>query len=539
VDPGRAGLARPVRIPRRARRRHPTGQDLVIYDASVLDHPTELHADLCVVGSGAGGSMVAMVAAEAGLSVVLLEAGAFVRPESMTQREEAMVPQLLWDHGGRTTADRAVAIHQGRALGGSTVHNLNLCKRIPHSILAAWRRDRGLTHLPPERWDALYTEVERMLGVSLVPEARWNRHNRILRRGTEALGWEGGGLAHNRSDCIGSGFCELGCAYDAKNNAAKVLVPRAVRAGATVLTRAQAIHILHEGGRALGVSAAALHHRTREPVGSITVHADRVCVSASATGTAALLIRSEVPDRGGETGRGLRVHPALVAAGEMPDEVRAWEGIPQTYECTEHLRLEEPEGPGRRGSRVWIVPAFAHPVGTATMLPGMGAEHRRLMTLYPRLAVLTAMIHDRTKGRVEPSGDLGLEIEYWPDEEDRAELLHGLEASARLLFAAGARRVFIPTDPVIELTPSDSMASLRDLPLSPGAMGVTAVHPMASVPMGDDPEVAAVGSDGAHHHLDGLYVADGSLFPTSIGVPPQISIYAMGLHVGRTIRDDH
>ncbi len=515
----------------------------MIYDASLLDHPTEIRADLCVVGSGAGGAMVAMVAAEAGLEVVMLEAGAFVPPESMTQREEQMVPQLLWDHGGRTTKDRAVAIHQGRALGGSTVHNLNLCKRIPAGILAAWRRDRGLSHLPPERWEELYREVERLLSVSRVPEDQWNRHNLILKRGTEALGWEGGGLAHNRSGCIGSGFCEVGCAYDAKNNAAKVLLPRAVRAGATVLTRAHAVRVLHDGGRALGVEAVALDGRTREELGSITIRASRVCVSASATGTAALLTRSDVPDPGGETGRGLRVHPALVAAGEMPEEVRAWEGIPQTYECTEHLSLDhEPQGPPgqsdqspARGSRVWLVPAFAHPVGTATILPGLGADHRRLMTLYPRLAVLTAMIHDLTPGTVTPSGDRGLQIDYWPDEEDRAELLFGLEASVRLLFAAGARRVFVPSDPVIELSPSDSLSVVRNLELHRGKMGVTAVHPMASVPMGDDPDVAAVGSDGAHHHLEGLYVADGSLFPTSIGVPPQLSIYAMGLHVGRVI----
>ncbi len=505
----------------------------MIYDASSLDHATELRADLCVVGSGAGGSMVAMVAAEAGLDVVLLEAGAFVTPESMTQREEQMVPRLLWDHGGRTTADRSVAIHQGRALGGSTMHNLNLCKRIPAGILAEWRRERGLSHLPAERWDALYAEVERLLSVSLVPEARWNEHNRVLRRGNEALGWEGGGLAHNRSGCRGSGFCELGCAYDAKNNAAKVLLPRAIRAGATVLTGAHAVRVHHAGGEVAGVSAASLHPVTREAVGRITVRARRVCLSASATGTAALLTRSEVPDPGAETGGGLRVHPALVAAGEMPNDVRAWEGIPQTYECTEHLSLDE--GERGRGTRTWIVPAFAHPVGTATILPGLGPDHRRLMTLYPRLAVLTAMIHDLTPGRVTPAGDLGLRIDYWPDAEDRAELLHGLEASVQLLFAAGARRVFVPTDPVTELSASDSTSSLRDLSFSPGSIGVTAVHPMSSVPMGDDPAVAAVGSDGAHHHVEGLFVADGSLFPTSIGVPPQLSIYAMGLHVGRAI----
>lgn len=503
----------------------------MIHDASTLETPLALRADLCVVGSGAGGAMVAMVAAEAGLDVAVLEAGGFVPPQAMTQREEQMVPRLLWDHGGRTTTDRAIAIHQGRALGGSTVHNLNLAKRIPEAILSAWRRDRGLAHLPAERWRALCDEVEALLEVSVVPEARWSRHNRILRDGARALGWRGGGLAHNRTGCLGSGFCELGCAYDAKNNAVKVLLPRAVRAGARILTRAQAVRVDHAGGVVRGVEAVALDARTREPRGRVVIRAPRVCVSASATGSAALLLRSEVPDPGGETGRGLRVHPALVAAAEMPEDVRAWEGIPQTYECTEHLSLTGRE-PAPPRSRIWIVPAFAHPVGTATMLPGLGGDHLRLMRLYPRLAVLTAMVHDRSAGIVRPSGDLGVTIDYWPDAADREELRAGLVAAAELLFAAGARRVFLPTDPVTELGPSDP---LRAPALEPGSMPVTAVHPMASIPMGDDPRVAAVGSDGAHHHLEGLFVADGSLFPTSIGVPPQISIYTMGLHVGRAI----
>jgi len=158
------------------------------------------------------------------------------------------------------------------------------------------------------------------------------------------------------------------------------------------------------------------------------------------------------------------------------------------------------------------------------------------MEAYPRMAVFTAMIHDHTAGRVRPDGDLGLEIEYAPNDEDRRELRFGLGELVRVLFAAGARRVFVPSDPVIELSPSDASSWLGRVDVSDG---LTAVHPMASVPMGDDPEVAAVGSDGQHHHVEGLWVADGSIFPTSIGIPPQISIYAMGLHVGRAIASRH
>lgn len=509
----------------------------MIYDAATLGSPRTLRADLCVIGSGAGGGIAAMAAAEAGLSVVILEAGNFVPPTAMTQREAEMLPELLVANGGQTTTDRGVRVHQGRAVGGSTVHNINLCKRIPGPVLAEWRRTRGLEFLPPERWEALYDEVEALLGVGPVAPEQVSRHNRILRDGCEALGWEGGPVAHNRTGCVGSGFCLVGCAFDAKNNVPKVILPRAIRAGVEVLAGCQAVRVTHAGGHVTGVRAVALDPRTRRPVGEVVVEASRVCLAGSATGTPALLIRSGVPDPGGETGNTLKLHPALVAAGRFAEPVRAWEGIPQSWECTELLDFDAAHGggPPPPRSRIWIVTAFAGPVGTATMMPGRGAAHAEQMAAYPHLAVLTGMLHDLTAGRVRPRGQLGWTIDYWPDEADRAELIEGLLGCARLLRAAGAEEVVIPTDPPVAYGPGQDLSAIGRLGLRRGHLDVTAVHPMASVPMGDDPKVAAVDSRGRHHHLGGLWIADGSLFCGSIGGPPQLSIYALGLHVGRAI----
>ena len=160
----------------------------MIFATSSLTLPLRLRADLCVVGSGPGGAMVAREAAEAGLKVIVLEAGAFLTPGDMSQREEEMFPQLFWEGGGRTTVDRSVKIHQGKGVGGSSLHNLNLCKRIPDVILSQWTEERELK-LQPKHWQALYDEVEALLEVSTVPASRRNRHNRLLEKGCQELGW--------------------------------------------------------------------------------------------------------------------------------------------------------------------------------------------------------------------------------------------------------------------------------------------------------------------------------------------------------------
>lgn len=505
----------------------------MIHDARTLPRGGKIKADLCVIGSGPGGATAATMAAEAGMKVVMIESGALITPAQMTQREDEMLPRLLWQSGARMTVDHGVRIHQGKGVGGSSLHNLNLCKRIDPALIEQWRIDRGMTGLGRAEWDSLYSEVEELLSVTAVPEPLWNQHNRLLQAGTEALGWRGGGLRHNRTGCLRSGFCELGCAFDAKNNALKVLVPRFVRAGGTILTHTHALKIDTSGGHVSRVRAAIVDDSTLERVGSIDIEAPRVCVSASATGTPALLIRSGIPDPGGETGRRLRLHPAVVVAGDFEAPVRAWEGIPQTYECTEHLDFS----PGSN-RRLWIVPAFGHPMGVATMLPGHGEAHAALMGRFAHMAVLVAMLHDLTAGKVDPNGDLDVSVDYRPIAEDRAELSRGVVESARVLFAAGAKRVIVPAWNVAIIDRASDVEKLAQIPVDPAHMALSAVHPMGSVPMGDDPKVAAIDALGRHHHMKGLYVADGSLFPTSIGVPPQLSIYALGLHVGRAIVRD-
>jgi choline dehydrogenase-like flavoprotein len=171
--------------------------------------------------------------------------------------------------------------------------------------------------------------------------------------------------------------------------------------------------------------------------------------------------------------------------------------------------------------RVWIVPGFAHPIGTASLLPGFGAEHMRTMRLYPRLALLIAMVHDRTRGRVSLDRRGRARLSYALEPDDQRALLLGMAACARILFAAGARTVLVPFATTLALDSPDQIARILEHGYRPLDPLLASSHPMGTIPLG-----ALVDEQGRYRYLRRLWIADGSLFPTSIGVPPQLTIYA-------------
>ncbi|HJN72588.1 MAG TPA: GMC family oxidoreductase [Myxococcota bacterium] len=480
-----------------------------------------MRADVVVVGSGAGGSACADRIAAAGLDVLVLEMGAAESPETFTQREEDMFPRLFQDAGARATLDGAIAVMQGKGLGGSTLHNLNLCKRVPEELLDRWAEDRGLPELP-ERLSRAYAAVEADLAVTEVLDTQLNRNNRLFRAGVESLGWENGRLKHNRQGCIGSGFCELGCAYDAKMNAARVLLPRAEDRGARLMTGVRVERILHRFGRARGVSATSAE-------GRVTVEARAVVLAASATGSPALLLASGLGDAHRQVGAHLHLHPGGTVGGSFGEPVDGWKGIPQGWECTELL------DPLQGGC--WLLPVFGHPVTTAALLPGIGAEHTRMMARYDHLAALTPMLHDHSSGRVLADRRGRPLIRYRLGPRDRSHMAVGLVAGARILLAAGAEKVVLPLAVPVEIrTP----AELERLELNVRRLDppLAAVHPMGTLRMGSDPRSSATDEFGRLHCARGVWVADGSLMPSSTGGPPQLSIYALGRMVGEAIAED-
>lgn len=477
-----------------------------VVDGRRLSGERRVRADVCVVGSGAGGAPVARLLAEAGARVVVVEDGEAFARERLTARPRDMTA-LLYRDGGQfsTLGTPPIMLPTGRALGGTTLVNSGTCFRAPQALQERWRDTLGLDDLAP-----YYERVEDAIGVARVPAELAGANARIARRGAEALGWSGRFLDRNARGCVGSGVCAFGCPVGAKQHAGETYMSAAHAAGATTYACACATRVLTERGRAVGVEA-----RTRGG-GRLTVTADTVVLAAGTLHTPLLLARSGVANP--HLGRHLTIHPATAAWAVMDEVVDMARGVPQSYGIDEFagegLMLEGIAGP---------------PDYLAMAVPFSGAAHRELMLDYRHVAQFGLMLRETSRGRVVTSALARRGrpvVRYDLNEADAATIGRGVERLAQLLFAAGARRVILPVAGVPELRDGD-LTPLRDHAVAPSDLKLMAFHPLGTARMARDARAGVVDPHGAVHGVQDLYVADGAAVPGPLGVNPQMTIFAL------------
>lgn len=493
--------------------------------------------DVVIVGSGAGGAVAATVLAEAGLDVVVLEAGPYMDRDSYPEEPLAALAALYRD-GGLTIAEGRPAIPTpvGRAVGGTTVINSGTCFRAPDDLLAAWRDEHGIewaTELDPD-----YAQGEEMLHVTPVDPETMGRNGQILREAADAMGVSHHPLARNAGRCSQCSSCPNGCRLDAKRAAHISYLPRAVAAGARVRAGVEVARVRFEGARAVGVdgrSGVAWHQNgapTADGVGGrgtghpYSLRARRaVIVAGGAFGTPELLLRSGFRSPSGSLGHNLRIHPACWVGARFADEVRGWDGVMQSY------AVDEWQDQGILLEATFTPLAFG-----AQWLPGTGAAHQERILNYDRIASTGVHLSDRSSGRVGLARDGSLKVSYDLTRDDARKLTFGIARAAELFHAAGATEVY----PQIAGIPTISREGVPELEASPPAaprLRLEAFHPMGTAGMDADPERGVVGIDGAVHGAEGLYVADGSLMPSSLGVNPMMTIIAMASRVSRQLAD--
>jgi len=501
----------------------------MIVDTAALRADFTLSADVCVVGSGAGGSVVAAELATAGKRVVLLEEGHYWTSEDFTQREEEMYPRLYRERGTKPTADYTVLVSQGRALGGSTLTSFCLCFRTPRQILAHWAERFGLEELTHESLFPYFERVESRIGVKEMGVDHLNANNAVLMRGAERLGLRGRFMRHNRTDCVGCGYCAIGCAYDRKDDALTTHLDAASKAGARIVPDARVERVMHANKSVLGVSGRLTRLKGLKRV-AFRVEAPNVVLAAGALESPMLWFQSSLPDPYRLVGSSLHLHPYAVVAGVFDETITAWRGVPQSYVVDEFLNLDKSIDGG-----FLAVAASAQPIATAASLPALGADHRRLMDDYARTAAIGFFLHDRSTGEVRRDARGQAMIEYRLNDEDKHDAMTAMRRSCEILFAAGAKSVVLPYNDLVALHQRAEIKVIDERGILANDPLFLSFHPQGTLPMGREPKRSVVDAFGAAHGIRGLYVADASVFPTSVAVPPQITVMALATRTAQHI----
>ncbi len=522
-----------------------------------LDSPIHLEADVVVVGSGAGGGVVAAALAGAGRSVVVLEAGPFVDEGTMPGDELDAFARLYLNHGLLATWDGSATLLAGSGVGGGTLVNWMTTIPAPASVREDWTREHGLDELRDEEaWGADVRDLEAELGVQATPHPA-PKDDDILRGGS-ALGWEVAPIRRNGPDCDDCGSCAFGCRRGTKQSAIRVHLAVANRAGARIVPRVRVTRVLLEQGRAVGVEGLALlpDPVTDEPIAdpsapggvrvrAVRVHARQVVVAAGALRTPAILEGSGLTHPA--IGRHLRIHPVPGVLTRMPHMVELWRGPMQGARCLEFVEST----PGRSGYAIESAPA--HPGLLALAVPWEGAvAHARIMADARHLGALIAVTRDGGTGRTRLTRAGRVRIDYGLDRDGVATLRHALISMARLARAAGAVDIMAAATRPAWFRSADAgdgdraferyLDRLTAFDFTPNRGTVFSAHQMGTARMGrsssdhaTDPAGRVRVGSSDDRVVDGLYVADSSLFPTALGVNPMLTVMALARRVARTV----
>ncbi len=495
----------------------------------VITENMTLECDAVVIGSGAGGGVVAGELAQAGKSVVVLEKGGYNSEADFTYQEVQAMPELYLKRGSLATRDLSMTILAGSTLGGGTVVNWNTSFRTPDDVLEEWARTSGLPDFTGAALQESFTAVEQRMQVN-TENSTHNVQNQLLFDGSVALGYHAGVIRRNAVGCEQRcGACCFGCRYECKQSTTKTYLQDAYDKGARIVVRCSVEKVLIENGKAVGVVAKALDIASGATF-MVTVRAKVVVLAAGTINSPAVLLRSGVENK--HIGRHLKLHPVSTVSGVYPEKVYPWKGVLQSAYNDEFAHLHD-----NYGYKLEVAPAHPGLIGLTT--PWYGARaYRESMLNAPHLATIIVLTRDKGEGTVTTDRDGEPVVDYTTSAYDRQHLLHGLRTSARVHLAAGARSVLsLHTKQNRVDRFADGTVSQRDLRdfdarierygMGPNRMMMFSAHQMGTCRMGAAAKNAVTDGNGEVYGVKGLFVCDGSVFPAASGVNPMLSI--MGL----------
>ena len=501
-----------------------------------IDADVELSADAVVIGSGAGGALVAAELAAGGSNVVILEMGEYLNEADFTASEAEMTPRLYLGRGLLATNDLGITVLAGSCLGGGTVVNWSDSLRTPPEVLNEWESDHGLEGVAGSDYQRGFDFAEQRMGVGTADSVP-NANNAALKIGCEALGYHWDYIPRNASGCEQRcGGCQYGCPLGRKQSALLTFLQDAHNSGARIIAGCRVERAVIRNGRAVGVEARMSRSGHR-----VLVRAAKVVVAAGGIESAALLLRSGLDNP--NIGRHLRLHPVAVMAGFYDHPIRAWEGSAQTIKTDQFAHLR-----GAHGFRIEMAPALPGTIAAGTAWES-GLQHKLQMLQSATAAVFFVLTRETGEGSVQVDRRGRAVINYWPNRVDSGFLVRGMQEISRIAFAGGAVAISTTHSSPLRLESDEGRPGAIGAPRLESFLvdierrGVIAnrlplysAHQMGSCRLGADRKTSVADPDGEVYGVKGLYIADASGFPTASGVNPMLSVMALAYRVAQRIK---
>jgi len=502
----------------------------------VIQEDIVRNVDVCVIGSGAAGAIIAEKLTAAGKSVVLLEKGGYYDGESMNQQENDMI-SLLWKNSGANfTSNLKIAIAQGSCLGGSTVINDAVCFRIPKIVIKQWN-DLGV-NITKEEWDHATDEVSARINVTKVTDEELNENAKKLQKACSTIQVNGEPITEHRvndrncgpswtdptlQSCVQCGFCHLGCHYDTKQSMLVTYIHDALQSNNdfTAYCDCDIKKIIHKDGIATGVEGSFIDNTGNEKY-RIRVNAKVVVISAGAIASSNILHKSGIANK--NIGQGLALHPAPFVMGHFNEKIYGNRGIPMSYTCHQFGVTNNVKRGGFLIESIFL-PIFQ----MALAIPSFGLDHARLMAEFNNYALAGIMTRDDSVGRIIKTFGDNPKVEYELTNDTINDMVRGMAILARMWFEIGADYVIGSHSDVTEIRSVQEIPKLeKAIRDDPDGLRVGSAHPQGGNMMGDDPEKSVVDSNCKVFGFKNLYCSDASVFPTSLGVNPQLTVMALG-----------
>lgn len=500
-----------------------------VHNASLLEDNLQLEADVVIVGSGAGGATSAELLSAAGVRVLIVEEGPLRTSSDFKMQEPDAYTQLYQEGMGRMSKDGAITIMQGRAVGGTTLINWTSSFRTPPQTLKHWAREHAVSGLDQTTLQPWFERMEQRLGVSpwLVPA---NPNNEVIKRGCTALGLDWAVIPRNVRGCANLGYCGMGCPINAKQSMLVTSIPASLNKGSKLLYLARAERLQISQERVQHLECHALDAHGVERTGrKITIRAKHYILAGGGINTPAILLRSKAPDPYRLCGKRTFLHTTNFSAAQFAEPINPFYGAPQSIYSDHYQWRGGSSGP--MGYKLEVPPL--HPAFAATILGSYGEVNAQRMAQLPHTQMMIALMRDgfhphSASGTVELRSDGSPVLDYSMTPYTWEGIRRAYHSMAEIQFAAGAQRVLpvhADADYVTNLQHAKKLIDRLDLTLYRVRLG--SAHVMGGCAMSDDPKLGVTNSLGVHHQLDNLSIHDGSLFPTSIGANPQLSIYAL------------